>query len=181
LPQAPIKALEVLKDINCNIGILTKSKLVLRDIDFLKQMKNIEVGISMNTIDDTFRKLIEPYASSVEDRINTLKELKKNGIRTYVFMSPIFPFITDFKSIIEKTKNYVSYYGFENLNLRANYKYDVLNFINNHYKALYNDYKKIYIDGDKSYWNSLEMEIKEYCKQNNINYRMYFHHDSIKK
>jgi len=44
-------------------------------------------------------------------------------------MSPIFPFITDFKGIIEKTHKYVDEYWFENLNLRGNYKQKILDYI----------------------------------------------------
>lgn len=175
------KALEVLKDINCEIGILTKSKLVVRDIDLFKQFKNIEIGISLNTIDDDFRKLIEPNAGNVEDRINALRELKENGITTYLFMSPIFPGITDFKAIIEKTKEYVDYYCFEDLNLRANYKYDVLNLIKDKYNHLYSLYNDIYLNNKKDYFDNYKKGIISYCENNNIKYKIYFHHSDIKK
>ncbi|MFA5602871.1 MAG: radical SAM protein [Bacilli bacterium] len=174
-------ALEILKDIDCNIGILTKSKLVTRDIDLFKQMNNIEIGISINTLDDSFRKLIEPCASNVEDRINALKILKGNGIKTYLFMSPIFPKITDFKVIIEKTKDFVDYYCFENLNLRADYKYEVLNMIKDKYKDLYPLYKDIFIDNNVCYWDIYKKDIIDYCEKNNISYKIYFHHSEIKK
>jgi DNA repair photolyase len=175
------QVLEKLKNLNCSIGILTKSKNVLRDIELFKQFKNIEIGISINTIDDNFRKLIEPKASSVEDRINVLKTLREKNIRNYLFMSPMFPYLSDYKKIIEHTKNFVDYYGFENLNLRAGYKYRVLNLIKEKYTNLYNDYKDIYQNKNGFYWNRLEKEIIKYCKDNSVKYKMYFYHEKIKK
>jgi len=57
------QVLEILINTDCNIGILTKSDLVLRDLDIFKCFRNIEVGISINTTDDNFRKIIEPKAA----------------------------------------------------------------------------------------------------------------------
>ncbi len=174
-------ALELLRNTDCNIGILTKSKLVLRDIDIIKNMSNVEVGLSINSLDDEFRKLIEPKASSVNDRINALKELKEANIKTYLFMSPMFPILTDFKKIIEKTKDYVDYYCFENLNLRGDYKNSVLNLIKDKYSNLYSVYYDIYVNGNNSYWDNLEKEIAKYCNDNHVNYKNYFHHNKIRK
>ena len=173
--------LEKLINVNCQIGILTKSKNVLRDIELFKQLKNIEIGISMNTVDDNFRKTIEPKTSSVEDRVNVLKILKENNIKNYLFMSPIFPYLSDYIKIIENTKDFVDYYGFENLNLRAGYKYRVLNLIKEKYNHLYNDYVEIYNGKKNSFWNKLEKNIIHYCKENKIKYKMYFYHEKIKK
>ncbi|MDR2909747.1 MAG: radical SAM protein [Bacteroidales bacterium] len=173
--------LENLLGTGCRVGILTKSKNVLQDIELFKQFNNIEVGVSLNTMDDHFRKLIEPKASSVEDRINVLKTLRENNIKTYLFMSPIFPYISDYKEIIERTKGFVDYYGFENLNLRAGYKYRVLNIIKEKYNHLYNSYIDIYQKKSSSFWNELEMEIIKYCKDNKIECKMWFYHEKIRK
>ena len=56
--------------------------------------------MSINTLDEDFRKDMD-NASSIADRLNTLKVLHENGIYTVLFMSPIFPMITDFQKIIE--------------------------------------------------------------------------------
>lgn len=175
------QVLEELKNINCNVGILTKSKNVLRDIELFKQFKNIEVGISINSLDDEFRKLTEPRASSVLERIDGLRILKENGISNYLFMSPIFPYLTDYKKIIEQTQDFVDYYCFENLNLRAGYKFRVIDLIKQKYSDLFKNYIDIYVNNNQIYWNELEKEIIDYCKKNNIDYRMYFHHESTRK
>ena len=103
------------------MNISTKSKLILRDLDILKQMKNLTVSISINTLDESFKDDMD-NASSIKERLDTLKQLHNSGIYTVLFMSPIFPYITNFKEIIEMSKDYVDEYWFENLNLRGEYK-----------------------------------------------------------
>ncbi|MDR2580256.1 MAG: radical SAM protein [Fibromonadaceae bacterium] len=173
--------LEELKGLDCCVGILTKSKSVLRDMELFKQFKNIEVGVSMNTTDDDFRKRIEPRASSVEERLEVLKTLRKNNIKNWLALSPIFPFLTDYKKIIEQTKDFVDYYCFENLNLRSEYKDRVLTLIRREYNNLHKNYKAIFLYEDQSYWSDLEQEIIEYCEGNDIKYKMYFYHEKIRK
>ena len=85
----------------CYLSISTKSNLILRDIDLLKQIKNLTVSMSINTLDEKFRKDMD-NASTIKERLSTLKELHNNGVHTVLFMSPIFPFITNFKEIIKK-------------------------------------------------------------------------------
>ena len=171
----------LVKNINCYVGILTKSKNVLRDLELFKQFKNIEIGISINTTDDNFRKIIEPKASAVEDRINTLRILRENNVKNYLFMSPLFPYLSDYREIIKQTKDFVDYYGFENLNLRAGYKYRVLDLIKRRYPDLFGYYADLYSRNNQTYWEKLEKEIVDYCKDNKIRYKMYFHHELIMK
>ena len=72
------KVLEQIADSEALISIVTKSKLVLRDIDLLKRMKNVEVAISFSVIDDKLKNKLEPCSSSLTERIETLKILKEN-------------------------------------------------------------------------------------------------------
>ena len=170
--------LEQLIDSDCNLSISTKSKLILRDIDLLKQMKNLIVCMSINTLDETFRSDMD-NASTIKERMDTLKELHNNGIYTVLFMSPIFPHITEWKEIINQTKDYVDEYWFENLNLRGNYKKEILDYIRTNYSDLYSDYIDIYLKKNNKYWKDLAEEINNYCNLNNINYTNYFYHKEL--
>ena len=178
--QVTRKILEQLVNIECSIGISTKSKLILRDIDLLKKCKDLKVSISINTLDENFKNDMD-NASSINDRLRTLEELHHQGIYTVLFMSPIFPHITDFKSIIEKTHTYVDEYWFENLNLRGEYKQKILEYIDVNYPNLYSEYEKIYIKGEKKYWVDLSKEIENYCNINCIKYINYFYHEELVK
>ena len=170
--------LEQLVDSDCNLSISTKSKLILRDIDLLKQKKNLIVCMSINSLNEKFRSDMD-NASTIKERMDTLKELHNNGIYIVLFMSPIFPYITEWKEIIDQTKDYVDEYWFENLNLRGSYKKEILDYIRINYSNLYSDYIDIYLKKNNKYWKDLAEEINNYCNLNNINYTNYFYHKEL--
>ena len=170
--------LKQLVNSDCNLSISTKSKLILRDMDLLKQMKNLIVCMSINTLDETFRSDMD-NASTIKERMDTLKELNNNGIYTVLFMSPIFPYITEWKEIIDNTKNYIDEYWFENLNLRGSYKKDILDYIKNNFSDLYSEYIDIYVNKNNKYWKKLAKEMNTYCDQKNIKYTNYFYHKEL--
>ena len=170
--------LEQLVDSDCYLSISTKSKLILRDIDLFKKMKHLVVCMSINTLDEKFRNDMDS-ASTIKERMEALKELHNNGIYTVLFLSPIFPHITDWKEIIECTKDYIDEYWFENLNLRGDYKKDILDYIKNNYINIYSDYIDIYEKHNNSYWQNLAKEINNYCDNNKIKYINYFYHKEL--
>ena len=165
--------LEEIKNSNCKLIITTKSSLILRDLDILKQIKNLTVCISINTIDERFKNDMDK-ASSIKERIKTLKILHENNISTVAFISPIFPYITDIKDIIESVKDYVDFCWFENLKLRGEYKKDILNYIKNNYKKLYPKYLDIYFNENMSYFKNLSLVIKDICSKYNIKYEIFW-------
>lgn len=169
-----------LVECDCELNISTKSSLILRDFDLLKRMNNLCVSLSINTLDEKFKNDMD-NASSISSRLNTLKELHENGIKTVLFMSPIFPYITDCIGIIEKSKDYVDEYWFENLNLRGPYKKDILDYIKSNYDLYYKDYINIYVNNDMTYWNELGNKLNDYCCKHNIKYKNYFYHDELVK
>ncbi len=85
------QCLEILLQSQFPIDILTKSPLVLRDIDLIKKFKDIEVGITITTNDEKMQKIFEPNAPSIIARIRTLKTLHDNRIKTYAFIGPVLP------------------------------------------------------------------------------------------
>ncbi len=85
------KCLEILSLFKFPVSILTKSPLVLRDIDIISKLDDTEVGLTITTDDDQMRKIFEPCAPSIQSRIDALKKLHKAGINTYVFIGPLLP------------------------------------------------------------------------------------------
>lgn len=170
--------LEQLQYSDCNLSISTKSKLILRDIDILKKIKNLTVSLSINTLDEKFRSDMD-NASSINERLETLRKLHENGIYTILFMSPIFPYITEWKKIIEISKDFVDEYWFENLNLRGSYKKEILEYIKTNYSKLYDSYVEIYVKYKDEYWRNLAIEIEKFCDENNIKYINYFYHKEL--
>ena len=165
--------LEELERVSCNLTISTKSSLILRDLDILKRFKNLTICISINTVDERFKNYMDK-ASSIKERINTLKVLHENNIHTVAFVSPIFPYITNIEDIVKATKYYVDEYWFENLKLRGEYKKDILNYIKNNYKELYSKYVDIYFNLNMTYWKDLRIAIKNICNKYNLKYKIFF-------
>ncbi len=173
------KILEKLVGTEAEISILTKSKLVVRDIDLFKKFKNIRVGISISTLDENFASVIERVASKPLDRLNAIKQIYNEGIETYTFVSPFFPGITNFKAIIEESKDYTTRFLFENLNFRPHNIPRIMKIIREYYPELLLNYKEI--QKDVSYWDNLEVEIKNYCDLKDLNYEIEFHHGGFSK
>jgi len=172
--QLTRKILEKLIPMQPHIDILTKSDLVTRDIDLIKQFKDSMVAISFSSTDDKMRKILEPVSAPVDKKIAALKKLHENKIHTVVFISPLLPEITDWKNIINKTKGFVDEYWFENLNLYPSIRYNIYNLLKKIDPKLIEKYNEIY--SDNTYWDRIEKEIRLFCKKNKIKYRIYFHH-----
>ena len=170
--------LEQLVDIDCEITISTKSNLILRDVDLLKKMPHLKVAISLNTLNESFRKDMD-NGSTVDERIETLRQLHKAGLHTVLFMSPIFPHLTEWDKIIDKTKAFVKEYWFENLNLRGGYKTAILKYIAEIHPEIYPEYDKIYLQKDDSYCSELAELLETYCKKEGISYTNYFYHKEL--
>lgn len=75
-------------------GIITKNSLVLRDLDILKEMAKlniITVSISINTLSESTRRLLEPRTASIKNRLKAVETLSANGIPVHVMLAPIIP------------------------------------------------------------------------------------------
>lgn len=101
--QLTRKCLEILRDYGFEgyVSILTKSNLVLRDLDVLKTLKNVVVGLTVTSSDDSVSRYFERYAPNVSDRFEALKTLNENGIRTYAFIGPLLPHFVAFENELE--------------------------------------------------------------------------------
>jgi DNA repair photolyase len=87
--------LEVLTAYGFPVSILTKSGLVLRDLDLLHRLRDIEVGFTIATLDEDARKVFEPNSSPIPTRLAALAELSQAGIKTWAFCGPLLPFLSD--------------------------------------------------------------------------------------
>ncbi|MDM7988583.1 MAG: radical SAM protein [Smithella sp.] len=85
------QCLEFLTRNDWPVFIQTRSPMVVRDMDIFKKSKNIEVGLSITTANDNIRKIFEPCAPPIQERLSAIETLHQNGIRTYVMIAPILP------------------------------------------------------------------------------------------
>ena len=90
--------LEVLSATNHPVGIVTKSSLVLRDLDILKSMAErglVKVARSVTTIDRKHARAMEPRAATPEKRLETIEKLASVGVPAAVMVAPVIPGLTD--------------------------------------------------------------------------------------
>jgi DNA repair photolyase len=83
--------LEALRDASFPVEVLTRSPLVLRDLDVLRAFDDVAVGLSIGTDREDVRRLLEPRAPPVAARIEALHALHREGVRTFAFVGPILP------------------------------------------------------------------------------------------
>jgi DNA repair photolyase len=101
------KCLEILTDNNWPVVIQTRSSLILRDIDILRRAKDLEAGLTITTADDDIRRLFEPNAPPVKERLSTLDELHRSGVKTYAMIAPILPGAETLPNALEGKVNYI--------------------------------------------------------------------------
>lgn len=104
--QLTRKALDIVREFKFPAFILTKSDLVLRDLDILiaiNKQNYANVVFTITTYDDQIAKVIEPSAPLPSKRFNAMNILAKAGIKVGVMMAPILPFILDNEHNIRKT------------------------------------------------------------------------------
>lgn len=91
-------ALKLISRCNFGVSIDTKSDLILRDIDLLKEINsknNVIIKFTITTPKDELSRIIEPNVCVSSKRLKAIKELSDNGIFVGIMMNPILPFITD--------------------------------------------------------------------------------------
>lgn len=189
--------LEQLQGSGAKLSIATKSDLILRDLDLIKNFKDVRVSWSVNTLDEGFRSDMDG-AVSIERRFAAMKAFHDAGVRTTCFISPIFPQITDAKAIIERAKDRCNLIWLENLNLRGTFKPQIMEYISEKYPRLVPLYREIYAYGNRAYWEWLDGELRDFARQIGLEYVTnddtllrpfdappvivnYFYHSEIKK
>jgi len=154
------------------ITILTKSSLVMRDLDILTKFSNREVGFTITTIVDDDRKKFEPYSSPVEERLAALKELHEKGVSTYIFLGPILPHITDKSENLQNMiKNFakanVDCVVVDRLNMRWGVWPSIVRLLNRNYPDLMPKYKHIFWSKN-DYFEHVKFQILKLCNEYRI-------------
>lgn len=140
--------LEVLTAYDFPISILTKSDLVLRDLDLLHRLRDVEVGFTITTLDDEVRLVFEPRSSPVPSRLMALSELAGAGIKTWAFCGPLLPFLSDGEEQMdalfgELARAGVSYIFVDSMKLSGAIGGKVRRVLERHYPDLVEGYRHI--------------------------------------
>jgi DNA repair photolyase len=155
----------------------TKSDLVLRDLDVLKEVvdrSNGGVAMTLTTLDPKLQKFLEPHAVSVDRRLEALRALKRRGIPCGIHLMPIIPFVTDtdeaLEAMIRTAKEIdVDYFVYNLLRLRGEvvrgYYFQALK---NHDPSLFEKTKRLYRSSpypDEAYRSQLGERVENLRKK----------------
>lgn len=181
------ESLKLINKYGFGVAIATKSALVSRDIDILKEIQRhspVIVKVTITTFDDKLAKVIEPDASSSSERFKAVKELRDNGIYAGILMMPILPFINDteenIKNLVREAcrvgAKFIFTFGI-GVTLRGNQREHFYNKIKMLFpdKNLVNKYIKTYGESyqcSSPNHDNLWRVFKEECEKNNILYKM---------
>jgi len=161
------KLLEILLQHQFSISIQTKSALVLRDLDFIRKFHECEVGFTITTLNDNIRALFEPTSSSVEEKLQAIKELKENGVQTFVFFGPILPYLSDqnLEQYFHQIANAgVDYIYVDKLNLKPGLWTNIERCLLKDFPQLHEKWRDILI-GKSDYYGKLKVQIGSICKE----------------
>ncbi len=150
--QLTSEALAVVAKYRFPVHMITKSDMVLKDLDVLKRINQVKarVSFSITTTDDQLAKILEPGAPSPSRRLQAMKELAENGIETGIVMMPILPFIEDtpenIASIVKAAADYGADYVIPalGLSLREGSREYYYNKLDIHFPGLRQKYETTY-------------------------------------
>jgi len=166
------QVLELLLDKGISAHILTKSNLMLRDIDLLKQMDEPSIGISVAFNDDTTRRIFEGNTIDTELRIEALRKCKEAGIRTYSLVCPVIPYVTDPIPLIHELSpitEKIWIYGLSFLNRdEINWK-NVESILNQYYPDKKAQIEEILFDKEHTFWKDLKQQLSTLHSEQNLN------------
>lgn len=184
--QLTRKVLHLIHDHGFSTHLLTKSILVERDLEILKQINNhngVLVSFSLSSTNDSISKIFEPGVPLPSKRLETLSKFKNSGICSGVFLMPVIPFITDDYHVLKKSIRDIKdagadYIIFGGMTLKEGrqkeYLYRVLE---SHYPEVIPKYNQIY-KGDKwgnatyEYYKELNEKFFSICREYNMPIRI---------
>ena len=168
--------IRLIKKNNHTCDVVTKSDLVLRDIDLLKDIKKSAVTLTITTFEEKLRKIFEKNVISATDRFKVIKRLREKDIDSGIAVIPIIPFLTEdeLEKIVRCSKNINSkYYLYRYLELKGDQKELFLKIIKDNFKDKYDKFKNLYkysILPDENYIKKTDLKIKKFFEKNRINF-----------
>jgi len=171
------EVLKILLNCPAKISILTKSNLVLRDLDLFKKIKKLDVDMTITSLDEKWTKLTEPFSSTIKKRLECLEILCKEGITTHVLMGPYWPIFTKPEELFKEFKRVgVKYIFSESFNTIGGNWTGVEKILKKHYPHLLPKIKYTILNKNafNNFYAEAEDKIKRLSKHYNIPCTIYF-------
>jgi DNA repair photolyase len=193
--QLTRKLLKIVLRYRFPVHVLTKSKLVLRDLDVLgkidekailpralrnKLNRGVLITFSLSTLDEKVAKIFEPGAPTPRERLETMQRCKENGFFTGVAYIPVLPFISDAEEQLEEMIKIAKEYGADYVFVGALTLFGIgkkfyYRILDKHFPDLVPRYRKlfrIFNQPSKEYQLELEKKTIKFCEKYNIGYKI---------
>jgi DNA repair photolyase len=151
------------------ISVLTKSDLVLRDLDLLKGFDECQVGFTVTAHDDEVRRVFEPGASTVDARLAALHKISDEGIPTYAFLGPIIPYLSEegLASLLDELAGSVSHVLVDRLNVKSGNMKTIREALLAHYPDLRPMFESA-LSSESGYYDSFRRRVADMCRRRSI-------------
>lgn len=159
------------------ISILTKSDLVLRDIDVIKKLDHPDINITINNLDENWTRLTEPGSSSVTSRLEAIKKLRAENITVYAMLGPWWPIISDAETILLALKKVgVNAVFSESVNVTGGNWTDVEQVLKKYYPNLLPTFQNVLFNPKKfnEFYNAEANNLKLTAEKLDIPITIYF-------
>jgi DNA repair photolyase len=152
------------------VSILTKSDLVLRDIDLFKKLPRVSVGLTVTSTDDGVSRFFETYAPPSSRRITALAALHKEGIKTYAFIGPLLPHFVAQEDALDRLMAAIAQSGtrdifVEHLNLSSYIRNRLMEEMKREERAVV---EKFYSSQSKAYREELDVLVRRLLTKHDL-------------
>lgn len=158
------------------INIQTKSSNINQDLKLITHFTHPEVMISIATTNDHHRQLLEPHSSPLHQRLNTLKLFAETGIKTSVFLGPLYPTLTiqDIQQLISQFADIgVDEIMVDKFHLKPGIWGSIAHNLQTE-PSLQNQFKTAFFTQKNFYYTYLIKTIETTCKKSHISFKHAF-------
>jgi len=166
------QVLELFAEKGFSAGILTKSDLVVRDMDVLKSMKSPSVSVSVAFTNNQVRRLFEANTMDTEKRIDALALLKESGIKTGTLICPVIPYISDAIGLVEMLEpcaDEIWIYGLSINDPSDKNWLNVEKILREHFSDQAEKIKTAVFDKNHPFWADLKNRLEDIQENRNLN------------
>lgn len=166
--------LKIIANQGFSCHVLTKSSVILRDIDILSKMKTCCVTISIPTLNESVTNLFEKHVPPPSHRLHIVQTLSKSGIRVGVAVIPILPYIVEggLEELVKAAKGHHAHHIiYKHLELKGDQKTRYLEVIKTYFPHLMKQYEQLYKDQympNEEYLQNIKNLMTLYCNRHNI-------------
>ncbi len=158
------------------VTIMTRSLLIERDIDLLKENRDAIVYFTLSPFSNAVQHVLEPGAPANEERMRVIERLIDAGITVHVYVNPIIPHVSEPKKIFDAYKDRVQYIDFEGINLAMIDPAQVVDALQKggHEPELF---AALIASGEKwnCYWKKMEDDMQGWVRPDGLNLQFFTH------